>query len=140
MDSKCRNLSNSDLQIIWKKYGSFRNREKLQYKKTAESVWLNLFKRTNGKINNSHAPSTGLSRILLSIRIQYSWRTIILKISTLLMYDDNQTLFLTINMYLLKNATFSYDSYLEMTLLSLAAHSSTLLHSMSCDLSNKILF
>ena len=35
---------------------SFRNREDLQYKKTADSVLLSLFMRTNGKCNNSHAP------------------------------------------------------------------------------------
>ena len=42
-------------QIIWKK-GSFRNRENLQYKKTADLVLLSLCMRTNGKCNNSHAP------------------------------------------------------------------------------------
>ena len=30
--------------------------ENLQYKKTADSVVLRLFMRTNGKCNNSHAP------------------------------------------------------------------------------------
>ena len=59
------------IQIIWKN-GSFRNRENLQYKKTADSVLLSLFLRTNGKCTNSHASSTGLSGILLSVRIQYS--------------------------------------------------------------------
>ena len=45
---------------------SFRDRENLQYyKKTADSVLLSLFMRTTGKCNNSYAPSTGLSRILL---------------------------------------------------------------------------
>ena len=47
------------LKIIWKN-GSFRNRENLQYYKTADSVLLSLFMRANGKCNNSHAPSTGL--------------------------------------------------------------------------------
>ena len=36
---------------------SFRNRENLFYKKTADSVLLSLFMRTNGKCNKSHAPS-----------------------------------------------------------------------------------
>ena len=45
--------------------------------KTADSVLLSLFTRTNGKCDNSHtpyltSPSTGLSRILLSVRTQYS--------------------------------------------------------------------
>ena len=39
---------------IWKN-GSFRNKENLQYKKTADSVLLSLVMRTNGKCNNSHA-------------------------------------------------------------------------------------
>ena len=43
------------LKIIWKN-GSFRNRENLQLKKTADSVLLNLFMRTNGKCNISYAP------------------------------------------------------------------------------------
>ena len=43
------------LKITWKNR-SFRNRENLQYKKTAGSVLLSLFMRTNGKCNNSHAP------------------------------------------------------------------------------------
>ena len=60
-----------DAQIIRKKV-SFRNIENLQNKKTADSVLLSLFMRTNGKCNNSHAPSTGLSHILLSVRNQYS--------------------------------------------------------------------
>ena len=51
------------------KNGSFRNRENLQYRKTAYSVLLSLFMRTNGKNNNSHAPITVLSGILLSVRI-----------------------------------------------------------------------
>ena len=34
--------------------GSFRNRENLIYKKTAESVLLSLFMGTNGKCNNSY--------------------------------------------------------------------------------------
>ena len=38
------------------KNGSVRNRENLQYKKTAGSVLLSLFMRTNGKCNNSHVP------------------------------------------------------------------------------------
>ena len=62
----------------WKN-GSLRNRENLQYKKTADSVLLSLFMRTNRKCNNSHAPSTGLSGILLSARTQYSWRAKIWK-------------------------------------------------------------
>ena len=37
------------LNIIWIN-GSFRNREKLQYYKTADSVLLSLFLRTNGKL------------------------------------------------------------------------------------------
>ena len=36
------------------KDGFFRNRENLHFKKTADSVLLNLFMRTNGKCNNSH--------------------------------------------------------------------------------------
>ena len=36
--------------------GSFRNRENILYTKTADSVLLSLFMRTNGKCNNSHAP------------------------------------------------------------------------------------
>ena len=36
--------------------GSFRNRENLQYKKTADSVLSSLFMRTNGKCNNSQVP------------------------------------------------------------------------------------
>ena len=51
---------------------SFRNTENLQFKKTEDSVLLNLFMRTNGKCNNFNASSTYLSRILLSIRTQYS--------------------------------------------------------------------
>ena len=35
---------------------SFRNRENLQYKKTADSVSLSLFMGTNGSYNNNHAP------------------------------------------------------------------------------------
>ena len=50
-------------KIIWKN-GSFGNRENLQYKKTADSVLLRLFMRTNGKCNNSDTPSTGLSGIV----------------------------------------------------------------------------
>ena len=40
------------------KNGSFRNRENLQYKKTAFSVLLSMFMfmKTNGKCNNPHAP------------------------------------------------------------------------------------
>ena len=34
--------------------GSFRNRENLHYKKTADSVLLGLFMRANEKCNNSH--------------------------------------------------------------------------------------
>ena len=45
----------SNLLIIWKN-GSFRKKENLPYKKTADSVLLSLFRRTNGKGNNSHAP------------------------------------------------------------------------------------
>ena len=64
------------VQFIWVthtpkiicKNGSFRNRENLQYKKTANSGVLRLFMRTIGKCNNSHAPSTGLRGILLSLR------------------------------------------------------------------------
>ena len=41
--------------IIWKNR-SFWNRENLQYKKTADSLILSLFMRTNGMCNNSHAP------------------------------------------------------------------------------------
>ena len=44
------NLNNLD------KTGSFRIRENLQYKKTADSVLLSLFMRTNVKCNNYHAP------------------------------------------------------------------------------------
>ena len=36
--------------------GSVRNRENLQYKKTADSVLLSLFMRNNEKCNNSHVP------------------------------------------------------------------------------------
>ena len=36
--------------------GSFRNRENLKNKKKADSVLLNLFMRTNGECNDSHAP------------------------------------------------------------------------------------
>ena len=43
------------IEIIWKN-GSFRNRDNLQYKKTADSLILSLFMRTNGKFNNAHAP------------------------------------------------------------------------------------
>ena len=63
-----------NLQIILKN-GSFRNIENLQFKKTANSVLLSLFIRTNGKCNKSHAPSTRLGGILLSVRTQYSGRT-----------------------------------------------------------------
>ena len=42
-------------KLIWKN-GSFRNRENLLYKKTADSVLLSLFMRINAKCNNSHAP------------------------------------------------------------------------------------
>ena len=38
-----------------KKNGSFVYRENLQYKKTADSVLLSLFMRTNVKCNNHHA-------------------------------------------------------------------------------------
>ena len=44
--------------------------ENPQNKKTADSVLLSLFMRTNGKCNNFHAPRTGPSGILLSIRAQ----------------------------------------------------------------------
>ena len=43
------------IYIIWKNE-SLRNRENLQYKKSADSVLLRLLMRTNGKCNNSHAP------------------------------------------------------------------------------------
>ena len=43
------------LQIILKN-GSLRNRVNLHYKKTADSILLSLFMRTNGKCNNSHDP------------------------------------------------------------------------------------
>ena len=36
--------------------GSFRNRENLRYKKTADLVLLSLFMTTNGKCKNYHAP------------------------------------------------------------------------------------
>ena len=36
--------------------GSLRNIENLQYKKSADSVFLSLFMRTNGNCNNSHDP------------------------------------------------------------------------------------
>ena len=65
-----RVMGGTYLKIIWKN-GSFRNRENLLYKKTADSVLLSLFMRTNREGNNSHAPSTGLSGILLSVRTQY---------------------------------------------------------------------
>ena len=42
-------------KTIWRN-GSFRNRENLQYKKTADSVLFSLFMRTNVKCNDSHAP------------------------------------------------------------------------------------
>ena len=38
------------------KNGSSRNRENLQYKKTADLVLLSLLMRTNGKCKDSHAP------------------------------------------------------------------------------------
>ena len=57
------------------KNGLFRNIENLQHKKIADLVLLSLFMRTNGKCNNSHAPSTDFSGILLSVRTQYSRRT-----------------------------------------------------------------
>ena len=60
-------LGKGENRIIWKN-GSFRNRENLQNKKTADSVLLSLFIETNGKCNNSHAPSTGLSGIPLSVQ------------------------------------------------------------------------
>ena len=45
--------------------------------------------RTNGKCNNSHAPSTGLSGILLTVRTKYSWRTRIWKnINTISMHRE----------------------------------------------------
>ena len=44
------------------------NTENLQYKKTADSVLLSLFMRTNGMCNNSHAPSTGLRGIPVLVR------------------------------------------------------------------------
>ena len=57
--------------------GSYRNRENLLhvYKKIADWGLLSLFMRTNGKCNSSHAPSTGLSSILLSVSTKYSRRT-----------------------------------------------------------------
>ena len=62
------------------------------YTKTADSVLLSLFMRTNGKCNNYHAPSTGLSGILLSVRTYYFWRTSIWKnINTLSMYGEKFT-------------------------------------------------
>ena len=39
---------------------------------TTDSVLLSLLMRTNGKGKNSHAPSTGLSGIRISVRTQYS--------------------------------------------------------------------
>ena len=68
------------LMIIWKN-GCFRNRE--YTKQQSYSVLLSLFMRTNGKCNNSHTPSTGLSGTLPSVRTQFSWRTSIWKILTL---------------------------------------------------------
>ena len=50
----------------------FRNRENLQYPKTAGSVLLSLLMRINGKCNNSHAPSTSSNSVLLSARTKYS--------------------------------------------------------------------
>ena len=47
------------LKIIWKN-GSFRNRENLHYKKTADSVLLSLFMSINGKCNSSYAPSKAI--------------------------------------------------------------------------------
>ena len=58
-----------DRKKIWGKRILQKYREKLHYKKTADSVLLSLFMRTNGKCNNSHAP---LSGILPSVRAQYS--------------------------------------------------------------------
>ena len=48
-------FSRPPIYTIWKN-GSFRNTENLRYMKTADSVLLSLFMRTNGKCNNSHAP------------------------------------------------------------------------------------
>ena len=45
-----------------RKNRSFRNRENLQYKKTADSVKLSLFMRTNRKYNDSHTPKHRLKR------------------------------------------------------------------------------
>ena len=58
--------------IIWKN-GSLRNRENLQYMKTANSVLLSQFMRTNGNCNSPHAPSTSLNGVLLSISTVCGW-------------------------------------------------------------------
>ena len=44
------------------KNGSFRNKENLQYKKTADLVLLGLLVRTNGKCYNAHVPWHRLKR------------------------------------------------------------------------------
>ena len=44
------------MKLIWKTDPS--EIENLQYKKTADSVILSLFVRTNGKCNNSHAQAS----------------------------------------------------------------------------------
>ena len=64
----------SVFRIFWNdlENRSFRNRENLQYKKTAGWGLLSLFIKTNGKCNNSHAPITGFSGIQLSVRTQSS--------------------------------------------------------------------
>ena len=71
--------------------GSFRNKENLQYKKTADSVLLSLFMRTNGKCNNSHAPYGWLRCTLLSVRTQYSRRTriILTNINRCMCFESN---------------------------------------------------
>ena len=68
--------------------GSFRNRENLQYKKTAETIWLSSLELMENV--TIHTPlSTGLSSNLLSAGTRHSWRTRIWKnINTLLMQGE----------------------------------------------------
>ena len=56
--------------------GSFRYRENLQFKKTAILVLVSQFMRSNGRCNNSHAPSTGLRGILFSVKMDQNMKNI----------------------------------------------------------------
>ena len=58
-------------KIIWKKTDPSEIERTYNIRKK-QIRFSSLFMRYNGKCNHSHAPSTGLSSILLFIRIQYS--------------------------------------------------------------------